>query len=80
MMTVQNIQLGVPLAAIAKHEIAAHIGGSASVLPDLPVTQRDAAYRHSQMPTADSARRDWPGGRRRAQVPVDDASDVPDGR
>ena len=44
-------------------------GDSASVLPP-PVAQRDAADRRSPMPAADSARRDWPGSRRLAPMPV----------
>jgi hypothetical protein len=41
--------------------IAAPIGGSARVLPDLPVTRCDAVDRGCPMPATESGRRDWPG-------------------
>jgi hypothetical protein len=44
-------------------------GGSACVLPDFCITQRDAACRRSPMPTVGAVWRDWSGGRRRARYP-----------
>lgn len=63
-----------------RREAPAIQNDSASVLLASFVTQRDASDRCRRTPTADSARRDRPGGRRRAEVPAGDASERPDRR
>ena len=44
-------------------------GGSACVLPDFSIAQRDAACRRSPMPTVGAVWRDWSVGRRGARYP-----------
>ena len=58
-------------------ECAAQIGGSARVLLAFSITQRDAAYRRGPTPAVGSVRRDWFGGRRPGEMPVDAASEQP---
>jgi hypothetical protein len=70
----QNIRSRrLPTSRVTDLKIAPN-GGSACVLPDFSITQRDAACRRSPMPTVGAVWRDWFWRPSSGEVSVDAAS------